>query len=99
MRIRRVGSLTCGILLILFGVLFILHMFVPAVTFAFIYRLWPLILIFLGIEMILANRKAAEETVKYDTGAIFLVIVLAFFALGMGVVEFCISHGQAYIGW
>lgn len=99
MRVRRVGSLTCGILLVLFGILFLLHMIVPAITFTIIFRLWPMILILLGLEMLLANRKAAEETIKYDTGAIVLVIILAFFAMSMGVVEICLEHGQAYIGW
>lgn len=99
MRTRRVGSLTCGTLLILFGVLFILHMLIPAVTFTFIFKLWPLILIFLGIEILLSNIRKTEQKLTYDTGAIFLVIILAFFSLGMGVAEFCISHAPMYISW
>lgn len=99
MRTRRVGSLTCGILLILFGILFILHMVVPVVTFAFIFRLWPLILIFLGVEIIISNIKTTEGNLKYDGGAIALVIVLALFAMVMGLVEFYMNNAVAYWYW
>ncbi len=96
MRVRRVGSITCGMLLILFGVLFFLHMVVPAITFSFIFRLWPLILIFLGVEMLAANIKREDTVLKYDLGAIAVVAILAVFAMGMGVAEFCLEHGAGY---
>lgn len=99
MRSRRVGSITCGILLIVFGVLFLLHMLVPAITYNFIFHLWPLILVSLGVEIILSNRKAAEAVMKYDVGAILLVIILAVFSMGMGLVEFCMEHAPVYYSW
>ena len=92
MRTRRVGTITCGIILIAFGVLFLLHMLFPAVTYEIIFWLWPLILILLGTEIILSNIKATESAMKYDVGAVFLVIILAFFSMGMGLVEFCMNH-------
>lgn len=54
MKTRRVGSLTCGALLIIFGVLFMVHMFVPALKYEFIIKFWPVILIALGVEMLLS---------------------------------------------
>lgn len=96
MKTRRVGSITCGILLIGFGILFLLHMLVPAVTYLFIFRLWPLILIVLGVEMMISNIRLKETVLKYDMGAIFLVLLLALFAMGMGIVEFCIDHAPVY---
>ncbi|MCI8327069.1 MAG: hypothetical protein HFI37_04760 [Lachnospiraceae bacterium] len=93
MKTRRVGSLTCGILLIVFGFLFILHFFVPLLSYRVIFHLWPCILIALGVELLLSCRNKSEEiVVKYDGGAIFLTIVLAFFAMGMGVIEFCMEY-------
>ncbi len=74
MRTRRVGSITCGILMIFFGILFMVHMFYPPLSLEVIMRLWPLILIALGGELIASNiRKAddSEEILKYDKGAIF----------------------------
>lgn len=95
MKTRRVGSVTCGILLIVFGVLFGVHLFFPALSYEMIFRLWPCILIALGIEMLLSAKKSGEEEViKYDGAAIFLTVILAFFAMGMGVVEFCMEHYQ-----
>lgn len=100
MKTRRVGSITCGILLIVFGLLFIVHLFVPGLSYETIFRLWPCILIALGLEMLLACKNNSEEVrVKYDGAAIFLTIVLAFFAMGMGVVQYCMEHYQEGIGF
>lgn len=94
MNTRRVGSITCGILLILFGSLFLVHMFWPALSLEVIMKLWPLILIALGCEMLISNirKENQEEVLRYDKGAIALVILLSLFALGMGMMEFIITH-------
>ena len=57
MRERRVGSITCGILMIVFGILFLVHMFYPHLSLGTIMKLSPLILVALGGEIIAANRK------------------------------------------
>ena len=57
MRTRRVGSITCGILMILFGILFMVHMFYPPLSLEIIMKLWPLILIALGGELLASNMK------------------------------------------
>lgn len=105
MRTRRVGSITCGSLLIIFGILFLAHMFYPALSLTVIMKLWPVILIALGAEMILANRhRSQEETevLKYDKGAILITFLLTCFAMVMGIMEYCMeyytSHGCFYIG-
>lgn len=89
-RMRRVGTLTAGLLLILVGVLFLIHVFVPAINYLFIFRFWPCILVFLGLEMLCATFR--REEVIYDGGAIFLVIVLAIFAMGMGGADLLIQR-------
>lgn len=97
MRIRKVGSITCGILMIFFGILFMVHMFLPALSLGIIMKLWPLILIALGGEMIAANiQKEEEEMLKYDKGAIVLVFLLTCFSVGMGIVEYCINYFSQY---
>lgn len=98
MRVRRVGSITCGLLLIGFGILFLLHAMIPAISFTFIFRLWPLVLIGLGAEILIANVRFAQREFKYDLGAIALVVILAVFAMCMGFVEFCMEHGN-WAGW
>lgn len=99
MRERRIGSITCGILMILFGLLFLVHMFYPPLSLRTIMKLWPLVLIALGSEMVAANRnreEGREEILKYDKGAVFLVFLLTCFAAGMGLLEYCMDFYARY---
>ncbi len=99
MRTRRVGSITCGLLMIFFGILFMVHMIYPPLSLGVIMRLWPLILISLGVELIASNihkQEEKEEILKYDKGAIFLVFVLACFAAVMGIIEYSMSYVAQY---
>lgn len=89
---RRVGTLTSGIVLIMLGIAYLLKLVFPAVKLSVIASMWPLILIFLGVEMLLSYVVNKEEKMKYDFGAIFLIIVLTFFAMGMGGTEFVLNH-------
>ncbi|MCR1975984.1 DUF5668 domain-containing protein [Clostridium sporogenes] len=89
---RRVGTLTAGIILVVFGVMFLLRLVTDNINISLIASLWPIILVLLGMEIILAYIINKEEKMKYDFGAIILVIVLVFFAMGMGVAEFVITH-------
>ena len=59
-RTHRIGSISCGIALILFGILFLVHMFYPPLSLRTIMKLWPLVLIALGSEMVAANRNREE---------------------------------------
>lgn len=94
-RKRRVGTFTAGILLILFGMLFLLHLFVPAISYVVIFRFWPCVLILAGVEILYASHR--EEEIVYDAGAIFLIILLAVFAMGMAgadlVIQYAIKEG------
>ena len=89
---RRVGTLTAGLVLILFGVLFLLRVVSPNINYLFIVSFWPVILIILGIEVVVGYVVNKEEKIKYDTGAIWLIILLSFFAMGMGGVEFIMTN-------
>lgn len=89
---RRVGTLTAGVVLIIFGVLFLLRLAFPSINISLIVSLWPAILILLGIEMIIAYVINKDDKLRYDSGAILLVIVLSFFSMGMAGTEFVITH-------
>ncbi|MDS0527444.1 hypothetical protein NNC19_17275 [Clostridium sp. SHJSY1] len=91
---RRVGTFTAGIVLVLFGILFLLRLVTDSINIIFIASLWPLILVLLGIEVIMACIINKEEKMQYDFGAIILVIILAFFAMGMGGAEFVYTHAR-----
>ena len=52
MKERRVGTFTFGISLILFGVLFLIKTIFKSFNYAFIFHMWPIMLIMLGGEII-----------------------------------------------
>jgi hypothetical protein len=91
---RRVGTFTAGITLIVFGVLFILHTFIQTLNYNFIFSLWPVILILLGIEIVISYIINKDDKIRYDGGAIALIIILAIFAMGMGGIEFVFEHSK-----
>lgn len=89
---RRVGTLTTGLVLVMFGIMFLLRLIYPGIDYLKIASLWPLILIILGIEIIAYYLINKEEIIKYDFGAIILIIVISFFAMGMGCMQYVITH-------
>lgn len=89
---RRVGTFTTGIILIMFGIMFLVRIIFPSINYLMISSMWPLILIILGIEIIVAYLLNKEEIMKYDFGAIVLIILVSFFAMGMGGMEYIINH-------
>ncbi len=96
-RTHRIGTVTCGISFILFGILFLLHTLIPYLNFWNIFRLWPCIFIMLGIEILVGNYRNAAEFV-YDKGAVFMLVVLMVFAMAMGILnEWILYFPSEYI--
>lgn len=87
MRTHRVGTITLGLILIVFGTLFLVHMVVPTFGYKVIYKLWPIMLITLGMEILLTNKKVEQDKFIYDKGAIFLMILICFFSMTMATFE------------
>lgn len=95
---RRVGTLTAGILLVVFGIMFLLRLVTSNINILLIASLWPLILVSVGIEIIVAYIINKEEKMQYDFSAIILIIILSFFAMGIGGAEFIITHLSEFKG-
>ena len=93
---RRVGTFTTGIVLIMFGIMFLLRPLYPSINYLKIASLWPLILVLIGIEIIVAYLINKEEIMKYDFAAIILIIILGFFAMGMGCMEYVLTHIEQF---
>ena len=93
---HRVGTLTLGSMLVTFGILFLMQIFISDLTYGIIFKLWPLIFIFLGLEILIANIRQSDEKLHYDKGAIVLMIILSFFAMGMAITDFCIRYADAH---
>lgn len=81
MRTHRVGSITTGISMIIFGVLFAVHLFTGFMDYEMIFRLWPFIIVGLGVELLISNFLT--EKIVYDKAAVFLLIVTSLFAMCM----------------
>lgn len=90
---RRVGSVTFGVTLIVFGVLFLVHMAVPSLNYEMIFNCWPVVFVLLGIEILVENRKSNVAGYKfvYDFPAILMLGLMLFFAMMMAVVEYAIQ--------
>ncbi len=86
---HRVGTITLGTMLVIFGILFLLKLFLTGLSYEVIFRLWPIIFIALGGEILLANVK--QKQLVYDKTAFVLIVILSFFAMGMAVVDFCMT--------
>ena len=103
-RIRRVGSITFGMVLVTTGILFLTETFLPNLDYRFVFRFWPIILILLGIEVLMSTRQKSWEIldltgkvveqnkVIYDVPAIVLTMFLVGFSLVMGVVNWAVYH-------
>jgi len=96
-RTHRIGTLTLGSMLITFGVLFMLRIFIAGLSYVVILKLWPIIFILLGAEILISNYKQKDENLIYDKTAFILIIILSFFAMGMAVFESCIHYANLHI--
>ena len=95
-RIHKVGTVTLGTSLVMVGILFLSHMFFPAISYGFIYKIWPVIFILLGVEILLSGSGSKEKEFVYDKTAICLVAVLMAFAMCMAVIGFAIESSVWY---
>lgn len=89
---HRVGTITLGVMLITFGSLFLLRIFLPYLSYSMIFKLWPVIFIVLGFELLIANFRQKEGKLIYDKTAVALTVVLTFFAMGMSVADYIMEH-------
>lgn len=94
MRTRRVGTFTLGASLITFGILYMAHIFTINISYELIIKLWPIILIFLGIEVLISYFADKNGKIIYDGGAIFIIFLLTCFAIGMGCVDLLYQYAK-----
>lgn len=80
-RIHRVGSITTGFVLVAGGVMFLLCSVFNLMSYEVVFKLWPVILILLGLELLWFNTKG--KTFVYDKGSIVLLFLLSLFSMGM----------------
>lgn len=93
---RRVGSVTFGIALICYGIMFLVHIFVPDLPYHIIFRCWPVCFILLGIEILVENHKSRDSGLRfqYDFPAVLMLGVILLFAMVMAAVEVAYTYGD-----
>jgi len=93
-RTHRVGTITLGITLIIFGAAYLMHLFFPTLSYYNIMKAWPIILILLGIEVILTAVKTPDDTPQpqYDKAAVFLIAMLILFTICIGCLSVAIER-------
>lgn len=94
LRTRRVGSVTFGLTLILFGVLFLIHIAAPSLNYEMIFSFWPVVFVLLGIEILIENHRSNTRQYKfvYDFPAILMLAMMLLFAMVMAVVDYAMHY-------
>ncbi len=95
MKIKRVGTISMGIVLVAFGVIIFLSQINRVSALNILTRIWPLILIFLGLEILWFRYASKDDNIviKYDLFSIFIVFVILFLNTGIyAVTETGLMH-------
>ena len=74
-KVRRVGTFTFGLLLVVAGVMLILRTVMPSLDLRFVVNLLPVALIALGIEVLIYAARPNVQ-LKYDGLSIFVCILI-----------------------
>ena len=97
MKERRIGTFTLGTMLVVYGILFVVNIFTDKLSYGMIFRFWPILLIMLGIEILVGLYSKEKAKFIYDKGAIVLLILVAFFAMGMAGADLCFSYIEPHM--
>ncbi len=89
-RVHRVGSITTGLSMIVLGIAVLLHLIFGLISYEWIFRMWPLMIIGIGIELLLSNFS--KEKVVYDKAAIVLMFLVSFFAVCMAGMDMFLKY-------
>lgn len=94
--LRRVGSVTLGICLIGYGVMFLLHIFWN-LSYTFIFQIWPLLFILLGLEVLAGSFIHRDTKIRLDLFACIMIFITICFAMFLGIVNYGIEHNLLYM--
>ena len=65
-RVRRVGTFTMGLCLVIAGIALVAGMFRPGWDMLNLFKLTPLVLVALGAELLAASAAKGDTRLKYD---------------------------------
>lgn len=96
MRTHRVGTVTLGVTMIVIGLFFMAQTVFSLFSYEDIFKVWPVIFILLGGEILFANARDKGGTFIYDKLAIGLVIILTCFAMLLAVIGYALQNSPYY---
>lgn len=96
MKTHKVGTLTLGVTLISSGILFLLHFFSVTISYEFILRLWPIMFIFLGLEVLYHYFRYTDEKLEISGGSIFILFLVSCFAMAMAFMDITLEYVKTY---
>lgn len=91
-KIHRVGSITFGTILIVLGILLLLRLIIPAITYIAILNFWPVTLILLGFEVLIANMRSGQVVFQFDGWSIFFLFMVLGFTMCIGIMDYILLH-------
>lgn len=91
-KVHRVGSITFGIILILLGIALLLQLIFPAITYSVILDFWPVTLIVLGLEVLIANMRSDQTDFQFDGWSILFLFLVLGFTICIGTMDFVLTH-------
>lgn len=99
-RTHRVGTVTCGLALVLYGILFLVRMVAPILDYRIIFELWPVILILLGIEILAGAtlENHGKQRFIYDFASVLIIIMMMAFSMLMAAADWGMRYGGIYCG-
>ena len=95
MKSRKIGVLTLGVSLVGFGALYLIRVFVPGWGYLTVLRFWPIVLILLGLEVLLAALLPRPEGLpapRLDALSVILLFLTLFLASGLAAAEFALQQ-------
>lgn len=94
-KVRRVGTVSIGIAMVTFGVMFLLCSVFEIISYETVFALWPVILISYGVEILIFSLFKGK--LIYDKGSVFIMILMMFLAAGMAAVDVCLELANYFI--
>lgn len=85
MRTWKVGSITCGVLLIAIGILWFLQNFIYIPFVEILFNAWPLVCIFIGAEILFLHFRNKGEKLRVHWLAIVLLIFIGLASMGFSL--------------
>ncbi len=92
---RRVGTISVGLSMIVFGIMFLLCSVFGILSYRTVFAMWPAILVVLGLEILIYSFWKGK--LVYDKGSVFIMILMLFLSAGMAATDVFFKLADYYM--